>query len=354
MTTPKALSGLIIRNHKVLDAESKEHASKSLTGWEQETLTPADWVNQLSAGHTIQPSEFSPKDDKGTFTHALKYWKSTQFVCADADNIKGVETLDDGTEANPNGVEAFTDPKGLKQFETLEDKVYAVGQSVSSMSDAKPPKHRRYRLIFLFDAPIESIEHYKQVLSALISEFPIISLPKRSPVQPVFGNARKGYNQVYLCDNVLSLADYPYTPSAEVKSKAQPLFDTVDTTALDFISPDSDYDTWLKVGLACYHSDVGLTVWDSWSRKSSKYKEGETQKKWDGFGDYTGPKVTWGTVVELAKDKGYKPKGNGSVATPNPKSKGVVSNNTLSEPGTCTARYAVSITTRRTFQAGVS
>ena len=107
--------------------------------------------------------------------------------------------------------------------------MYAVAQSVSSMSDAKPPEHRRYRLIFLFDNPIESVEHYNQNLLTLAKEFPIIPAVERSPAQPVFGNAREEYNQVHICGNVLTLADYPYTPPVESKDKSQPRLDFDET-----------------------------------------------------------------------------------------------------------------------------
>ena len=205
----ESFSGLTIRNHHILDAPSKEKAANTLFGWEQTVLTAPDWIRELENGYTIQPSAFSPRPD-GEYRHAKEYWNSTHFVCADADNIKGIETLTDGSEKNPDGLEAWTDQDGLsKRFPTLANKVYAVGESVSSMSDAKPPPHRRYRLIFLFDSPITSIDHYHQVLLALAKEFPIIPPVERSPTQPVFGNARDGFG-FHICSNVLSLNDYPF------------------------------------------------------------------------------------------------------------------------------------------------
>ena len=212
-------AGIFIASHKVCDAASKDTAQETFSGWKLESYTAENWMKKLEAGQTIQPSAFSPKND-GTFTHALKFWNSTHFVCADADNIKGVEFLDDGTDKNPSGVEYWTEHDGLsKRFPLLKDRAYAVGQSVSSM--AKEPLHRRYRLIFLFDAPITSEKHYHQILLALAGEFPIIPAVERSPAQPVFGNARDGFG-FHICGNVLSLSDFPYTPPAESKDKSQP------------------------------------------------------------------------------------------------------------------------------------
>lgn len=202
-------AGIYIEGHKVKDAESKAAASQSLKNWRGVACSAQEWINKLEQGQTIQPSAFSPQTD-GTFTHKKEFWNSTHFVCCDADNIKGIEFLDDGTDKNPDGVEAWTDKNGLsKQFPNLKDKVYAVGQSVSSMSDDKQPHHRRYRLIFLFDKPIQTEAHYHQIMLALASEFPIIPAVERSPAQPVFGNAREGFG-FHICNNILKVADYPH------------------------------------------------------------------------------------------------------------------------------------------------
>ena len=73
---------------------------------------------------------------------------------------------------------------------------------------------------------------------------------------------------------------------------------------LSFLDPDCDYETWLKVGMGCHAGGVPFTVWDAWSAKGSKYNASEMPSKWDSF---KGSGITWGTVVHLAKEKGYKP-----------------------------------------------
>jgi hypothetical protein len=55
---------------------------------------------------------------------------------------------------------------------------------------------------------------------------------------------------------------------------------------LESIDPDCDYDVWLKIGMAVHHNDagyVGFMAWDEWSKKGTKYKDGETETKWRGF-----------------------------------------------------------------------
>ena len=73
---------------------------------------------------------------------------------------------------------------------------------------------------------------------------------------------------------------------------------------LAHIDPDSSYDEWLKVGMALKAEGHPLSEWDEWSRRGAKYKEGECEKKWNGFG---GEGVTGGTIYHIACEHGYQP-----------------------------------------------
>ena len=228
------ISGLIISKHCTVDAASKERASESLAGWQRVELSPDKWISALEQGHTIQPSQFSPTpktDEDGNvietveyiYTHAKEHWQGTHFVCADADHIRGVEfNKDTGADVNPDGVDAWQADKQLcVLYPALKDDSYAALQSVSSMTDDKPPPHRRYRLIFLFDEMIESIDHYSQILLTLAKRYPIIPLTDRAPSQPVFGNA-KDTGKAVVSGNVLSLSDFAYTePVANDKASVK-------------------------------------------------------------------------------------------------------------------------------------
>ena len=230
--------GIVIRSHGVRDASSKLAASKTLKDWQAVEQTAVAWVSELEQGHTIQPSLFAKTTD-GKYTHAEEYWQGTHFVCADADHIRGVEFAEklqkdsDGKlikdednkpvvvrdkngapvmeDVNPGGVESWTADKQLcRLYPDLANDCYAAVQSVSAMSDDKPPPHRRYRLIFLFDEMIKTVDHYSQVLLALSEKYPIIPVVSRAPSQPVFGNARIETGKAAITGNVLSLSDYPY------------------------------------------------------------------------------------------------------------------------------------------------
>ena len=78
----------------------------------------------------------------------------------------------------------------------------------------------------------------------------------------------------------------------------------VDLSALDFIDPDSDYEVWLHVGMACKNAGLSFDIWNAWSAGGSKYRADEMHAKWNSF-NRTG--ISWGTVVFFAKQKGYEP-----------------------------------------------
>lgn len=70
--------------------------------------------------------------------------------------------------------------------------------------------------------------------------------------------------------------------------------------ALKYISPNVDYDTWLKVGFALHQLGDGLLpVWVDWSRGGSTWKQGECEKKWKSF--TRGGPVKMGTLITIAR-----------------------------------------------------
>lgn len=77
---------------------------------------------------------------------------------------------------------------------------------------------------------------------------------------------------------------------------------------LPYIDPaDLNYQDWLNVGLALHQEGYDCAVWDEWSRNDSRYQVGECARKWAGFGRGGGEHVTGGTLVQMAKDRGWRP-----------------------------------------------
>lgn len=78
---------------------------------------------------------------------------------------------------------------------------------------------------------------------------------------------------------------------------------------LPYIDPANlDYQEWIDVGMALHHEGFPCDVWDDWSRNDSRYHPGECARKWAGFGHGGGAPVTGGTIVQMAKDRGWSPR----------------------------------------------
>lgn len=64
------------------------------------------------------------------------------------------------------------------------------------------------------------------------------------------------------------------------------------------------YDTWLKVGMACHHQTTGkkegFRVWHDWSKGSKHYDRQELKAKWLSFGRHTGDKIKFSYVIHRA------------------------------------------------------
>lgn len=85
------------------------------------------------------------------------------------------------------------------------------------------------------------------------------------------------------------------------------------------------YHDWLSVGMALHSvGDELLAAWDAWSAScSEKYVSGECARKWKTF---KGGKITLGSLIWMAKQDGWTPKGSRAA-----------SSNRTGKPGTVTS-----------------
>ncbi len=65
---------------------------------------------------------------------------------------------------------------------------------------------------------------------------------------------------------------------------------------------------WISVGMALKEEGYPCSVWDDWSRNDVRYHPGECQRKWNSFRG-SGTPVKGGTIVQMAKDRGWTPFG---------------------------------------------
>lgn len=69
---------------------------------------------------------------------------------------------------------------------------------------------------------------------------------------------------------------------------------------------DLSYAEWMNVGMALKYEGYACSVWDEWSRNDQRYHPGECARKWNTFHG-SGTPVTGATIVQMAKQRGWKP-----------------------------------------------
>lgn len=72
--------------------------------------------------------------------------------------------------------------------------------------------------------------------------------------------------------------------------------------------PDTDYETWVRVGMALHLVTQGApeayALWEAWSARSPKHDPADMDYKWHSFGKHTSP-VTFGTLAYYAEQGGW-------------------------------------------------
>lgn len=78
---------------------------------------------------------------------------------------------------------------------------------------------------------------------------------------------------------------------------------------LRWIDPSElDYQEWINVGMGLKEAGYTATVWDEWSSTDlGRYKRGECMRKWESFRSDTASKITGGTIIKMARDRGWTP-----------------------------------------------
>lgn len=75
---------------------------------------------------------------------------------------------------------------------------------------------------------------------------------------------------------------------------------------LPYIPPaELSYQEWVNVGMALKEAGYSASDWEEWSRNDSRYHAGECEKKWNTFRGAASP-ITGGTLVQMAKDRGWR------------------------------------------------
>ena len=77
---------------------------------------------------------------------------------------------------------------------------------------------------------------------------------------------------------------------------------------LDYINVvDGEYEKWLSVGFALFNEGMNCSLWEQWSRTQPDFKEGECERKWNGF-HHDSNGITIGSLYQWATEGGYDEK----------------------------------------------
>lgn len=108
-------------------------------------------------------------------------------------------------------------------------------------------------------------------------------------------------------DALVELLKRPERHRTQVDGQPIDVSDNELIDMLSYINPDSDYDTWVRSGMAIHEvtGGMGFKIWDDWSSKGSKYNAAEMDHKWHSFGR-SSTVVTLGTLKFYAEQGGYQ------------------------------------------------
>ena len=68
------------------------------------------------------------------------------------------------------------------------------------------------------------------------------------------------------------------------------------------------YSEWTSVGMALKREGLSVSDWEEWSQRDvDRYHPGECERKWETFNGSSMKEVTAGTIVQYARDQGWKP-----------------------------------------------
>ena len=83
---------------------------------------------------------------------------------------------------------------------------------------------------------------------------------------------------------------------------------------MQYIPPSGcTYTEWVNVGMALKLEGYPLSTWEAWSAEdSNRFHPGECAAKWETFRGSASP-VTAGTIVQMAKDRGWQPQSTGNA-----------------------------------------
>lgn len=209
------------------------------------------------------------------------------------------------------------DTQGVEQ--TLRDPFVQRYAAIVYATPSSTPDNPRCRALFLLDTPIMQAQNYSAAAMALIFMFGGVADRKcKDAARFFYGSEASTPTRL---NNVLPLAIVksmiarhnaaqamiapPRTRPATYRPTTTNEEDAV--RLLDRLSPSraDDYEEWVNIGMILHSlGDAGLHMWDNWSRKSSKWTDGECAAKWRSFS--SSGALTFATLAYYAQQDSPK------------------------------------------------
>jgi len=172
---------------RICSRPDKELASHRLYGFQRAEISIDRWMDCHQAGCVFVHGDMKPFFDtqwkKWRYSHREALWHGTQWIVSDLDR-------DDDKVPHVYEPSALTiaDPNA-------ENLLYGVCESVSSLVG-----HRgaRWHGFVLFERIIETRQEFDAIMHGLQAELRFMTgAGTRQPAQPVYGNARNGYADIF-------------------------------------------------------------------------------------------------------------------------------------------------------------
>lgn len=271
-----------------------------------------DFLKAIENGQTFTPAVMT-----GTKSDT---WQSQQIIVADIDN-DGEALLNVG-DALDTAQTYNIDPFIYYSFSNTED-------------------HPKYRLVVILSEPITDADEARDLTERFTNVFnlwcPNCADTKICDNARLIFGSREGsiihHGEVTPLDVMRNLPARTHQNASQSESVYDIAQEAVNATqrtterhtaslTFDLLEPLSyipadDYETWYKCGIALKTAHYSLSDWISWSRKSTKFKDGECEKKWQTFDESNGARTLTGAyITETAKQYGYIPPKDRVKTTP--------------------------------------
>lgn len=203
-------------------------------------------------------------------------------------------------------------------LENLVSDYTYVAYSTASHTFEKP----RIRLVFFPDHEIPKssykilVKNFIESLGALKHAIDIAGSCSAVQSMNLPERTHDGYLpwfRVNLNKNFVKLSDF--LSEADVQAESQDIKSSKQSKISEekvkfylkaFSSASCDYTEWLNVGEALHHnfsgSDVGLEIWDAWSKEDSRYNKKDLEYKYKTFKDDKEKPITFATIIKKVKD----------------------------------------------------